>query len=228
MAKILLVDDNKDTLYIIGKILRKHSYEVLECKDGIETLEAAKTFNPDLILLDIRMPRMDGYETCARLKSDIRTKNIPIIIQTATAMDVPDKVRGLNLGATDYVTFPINFDELIARIKTQLRIQELEKEVREAERLKAISEIVLTMHHEINNPLSVIQGWTQMLIVKNASDKETIEALEKIEKSALRIKDVVQKMTRITKPAKTDIYDGGDAMIDLDQSSLSPHPQPGK
>lgn len=220
MAKILLVDDNKDTLYIIGKILRKHSYEVIECSDGIETLEAAKTSNPDLILLDIRMPRMDGYETCVKLKADIRTKNIPIIIQTATALDVPDKIRGLNSGATDYVTFPINFDELLARIQTQLRIQELEKEVREAERLKAISEIVLTMHHEINNPLSVIQGWTQMLIEKKTVDKETLEALEKIAKSTSRIKDVVQKMTQITKPTTTDTYDGANAMIDLEQSSL--------
>ncbi|MGR3178758.1 MAG: response regulator [Candidatus Anammoxibacter sp.] len=220
MAKILLVDDNKDTLYILGKVLRKHSYEVHECNDGIETLEAVKTFKPDLILLDIRMPKMDGYETCARLKSDIRTKNIPIIIQTATAMGVPDKVRGLDLGATDYITFPVNFDELLARVKTQLRIQELEKELRESERLKAISEIVLTMHHEINNPLSVIQGWTQMLIEKKTVDKETLEALEKIAKSALRIKDVVQKMTRITKPTTTDTYDGENTMIDLEQSSL--------
>lgn len=218
MAKILLVDDNEYTLYILGRILRKNSFEVKECRDGIETLEAVKIFNPDLILLDIRMPRMDGYETCARLKSDERTRNIPIIIQTATASDIPDKIRGFNLGATDYVTFPINFNELLARVNTQLRIRELEKELRESERLKVISEIVLTMHHEINNPLAVIQGWTQILLTNNTLDKKTIDGLKNIEKSTLRINEVIRKLTQITKTVRTSTFYEDNSMIDLDQS----------
>lgn len=221
MAKILVVDDNNDTLYILGRILRNNSYEVLECRDGVEALEAVKMFKPNLILLDIRMPRMDGYETCMRLRSEEETKTIPIIIQTATATDVPAKIRGFDMGATDYIVFPINFNELLARISTQLRIQKLEVELRETERLKVLNETAWTMQHEINNPLAVIHGWTQILLGKTSLDKETINGLEKIKISALRIKEVVQKLTRITRYVKTHTFGGSDDMIDVDQADSS-------
>ena len=121
MEKILLADDNEDTLYIIGHILKDNSYEVIECKDGVEAFKKAKIDNPDLILLDILMPNMGGFETCKKLMSDIQTKNIPIIFQSATVPVVPDEIKGLGITEKDYFTFPINFDELLARVNEKLR-----------------------------------------------------------------------------------------------------------
>lgn len=221
MKKILLAEDNEDTLYVMARVLRKNSFEVIECMDGLEAFEKAKIHKPDLVIVDVRMPKMDGFKACAKLKSDKQTKDIPVIIQSATYFDVPNKVKGLELGANDYLSVPINFDELLARINTQLRIKRLENELKDVERLKAINETIRTMHHEINNPLAIIQGWVQILPLNSSLDKETINGLKKIEKSTLRIKEVLQKLSHITKPVKTLIFDGNDTMIDIDQSDSS-------
>lgn len=213
----MLVNDNEDTLYIIGHVLKKNSFEVIECRDGQETLEKVKTCKPDLILMDILMPKKDGFETCAHLKADQHTKDIPIIIHSATLSDISSKIRSLNIGANDYLTFPFNFDELLARINVQLRIKRLESELREAERLNALNETIWTLHHEINNPLAVILGWVQVLL-KECPSKEVIDTLKKIEASALRIEEVVKKLTKIDKYVKTISYNGGHTMIDVDRS----------
>lgn len=214
----MLVDDNEDTLYIIGRVLKKSSFEIIECRDGLETLEKVKTCKPDLILLDIVMPKTDGFEICAHLKADPHTKDIPIIIHSATLSDISSKIRGLNVGANDYLTFPMNFNELLARINVQFRIKTLEAELRESERLNALNETVWTLHHEINNPLAVILGWAQLLLKKHSLGKEIIDALNKIEVSALKIEEVVKKLTNITRCVKTTSYNGGHNMIDVDSS----------
>lgn len=121
MTKILLADDNEDTLYIIGHILKDNSYEVIECRDGVEAFEKAKIDKPDLILLDILMPRMCGFETCKKLMADKQTKDIPIIFQSAVVKVIPDEIKGLGITKKDYFTFPINFDELLARVNEKLR-----------------------------------------------------------------------------------------------------------
>ena len=120
MAKILLVDDNEDTLYIIGHILKDNSHEVIECKDGIEAFEKARIDKPDLVLLDVLMPKMCGFETCIKLKTDKQTKDIPVIFQSATVPVIPDEIKGLGITEKDYFTFPINFGELLVRIDEKL------------------------------------------------------------------------------------------------------------
>ena len=118
--KILIVDDEMDTLLPLKISLKGEDYNVIGVLNGYEAIDKAKNEMPDLILLDLMMPEMDGYEVCARLKKDPRTKNIPIIILTARDA-VRDKVKGLDIGADDYVTKPFNMNELKARIKTALR-----------------------------------------------------------------------------------------------------------
>lgn len=219
MSKILVANDNEDTLYLVGEILRNNSFEVIECRDGVEALELVNIHKPDLILLDIKMPRMDGFETCKKLKSDKKTQSIPIIIQSAAYLDSSNKVKGLELGANDYVTFPINSKELLARVNTQLRIKRLEMELRETENLKTINQTTRALHHEINNPLAIILGWTHVLLKKDHLNNETIDSLNKIETSAIRIKEVMRKLSNITKYVKTTSYEGGPDMIDIKQSA---------
>ncbi len=115
--KILIVDDEKNIVDIIAFNLKKEGYTVIQAADGEEGLEKVFTENPDLILLDIMMPKLDGYEVCKKIREK---KNTPIIMLTARAEEV-DKVLGLELGADDYVTKPFGVRELMARVKANLR-----------------------------------------------------------------------------------------------------------
>ncbi len=115
--KILIVDDEKNIVDIIAFNLKKEGYQVIKAADGEEGVKKAMEENPDLILLDIMMPKMDGYEACKKIREK---KNTPIIMLTARAEEL-DKVLGLELGADDYVTKPFGVRELMARVKANLR-----------------------------------------------------------------------------------------------------------
>lgn len=123
-ARILIVDDTAVNRKVLGAILRKESWEILEAADGGEALERAREVHPDLILLDIMMPVKDGYEVCEELKHDPATADIPIIFLSALG-EASDKIRGLELGAVDFLTKPVNRAEVVARVRAHLRLGEL-------------------------------------------------------------------------------------------------------
>lgn len=125
--KILIVDDEKNIADIIAFNLKKEGYQVIKAGDGEEGVKMAMEENPDLILLDIMMPKMDGYEACKKIREK---KNTPIIMLTARAEEL-DKVLGLELGADDYVTKPFGVRELMARVKANLRKTVIREEVAE-------------------------------------------------------------------------------------------------
>jgi two-component system alkaline phosphatase synthesis response regulator PhoP len=118
--KIMIVDDEMATLLPLKRSLESEDYLVLEAYDGYEAIKRAKTEMPELIILDIMLPGMDGIEVCSQLKKDVLTAKIPIIMLTAKD-EVRHKVKGLEIGADDYVTKPFNLNELKARIKSVLR-----------------------------------------------------------------------------------------------------------
>jgi len=126
--KIFIVDDNLVNRKLLTAILKKEGYDLLEAEDGEEAIELAFREMPDLILLDIMMPKKDGYEVCVELKGDDRTANIPIIFLSAKTQ-TEDKIKGLDLGGADYVTKPFDRGEVLARVKAQLKIAGLTKEV---------------------------------------------------------------------------------------------------
>jgi two-component system, cell cycle response regulator len=137
-GRILVVDDNQDNIEIIATRLRYRGYEILEAADGFRALAIVRESAPDLILLDVMLPDIDGYEIARRIKGDPALPFIPIILVTARD-STEDKVLGLDAGADDYLTKPINFPELEARVRSMLRIKrlqdELEEKNRELERL---------------------------------------------------------------------------------------------
>src|SRR5436190_3439083 len=116
---LLIVDDNVTNLKVAVEHLKAYSYTILTSSNGEAGLERAQLTQPDLILLDIKMPGIDGVETCRRLKANPATNTIPVIFMTALG-DSQDKVRGLEAGAVDYVTKPIEAAELLARGQTHL------------------------------------------------------------------------------------------------------------
>src|SRR6266436_6965099 len=127
--RILIVDDQPMNVDILKTRLAVHGYELLTATDGAEALEVACAQQPDLILLDIMMPRIDGIEVCQRLKADTSLPFMPIIMVTAKA-DSKDIVAGLEAGADEYLTKPVDQVALVARVKSVLRIKQLHDQVR--------------------------------------------------------------------------------------------------
>ncbi|MDR9417642.1 response regulator transcription factor [Gracilimonas sp.] len=126
---ILVVDDEKDLLDLIEYNLKKEGFDVLKAENGKEGIQIAKEHNPDLVLMDIMMPKMDGMEAVEKMRSDDQLKSIPIIFLTARS-DEKTEVEGLNKGGDDYITKPISTTKLISRIKAVMRrFDETEEEV---------------------------------------------------------------------------------------------------
>lgn len=123
--KILVVDDEEMNLKLIETLLKTWGYSYETARNGLEALEKAHADPPDLILLDIMMPKMDGYETCRKLKEDSATKNIPVVMLTALA-DRESRLKGLEAGAIDFISKPFDYTELMARVKNLLRIKQFE------------------------------------------------------------------------------------------------------
>jgi DNA-binding NtrC family response regulator len=141
--QILLVDDNATNLQVLYQTLDGHGYRLLAARNGRDALSIAQRAVPDLILLDVMMPEMDGFETCARLKADARTSEIAVIFLSALS-EASDRVRGLELGAVDFVNKPFQAEEVLARVRTHLTIRDLQKQLRKR-------------NHELEHELSVAQ-----------------------------------------------------------------------
>ncbi len=127
--QILLVDDNPTNLQVLFQTLDGRGYRLLAARSGKDAITVAERVAPDLILLDVMMPELDGFETCARLKRDPRTRNAAVVFLSART-DASDKVRGLDLGAVDFINKPFQAEEVIARVRTHLTIRDLQQELR--------------------------------------------------------------------------------------------------
>src|SRR3712207_5309535 len=125
---ILVVDDTPTNLEVLFNFLTDSGFKILVAEDGESAIQKAKYASPDLILLDIIMPGIDGFETCRRLKANESTRDIPVIFMTALSETV-DKVRGLQVGAVDYITKPLQQEEVLARVQTHLHLRNLTKQL---------------------------------------------------------------------------------------------------
>ena len=132
-ASLLIVDDAPANLGVVVDHLSERGFRVLIALDGEEAVERASFSQPELILLDVNMPGMDGFETCRRLKADPRTSHIPVIFMTV-ADDIDDMVEGFDAGGIDYVTKPVRIDEMMARINVHLRMRAMTRTLVEKNR----------------------------------------------------------------------------------------------
>jgi len=131
-AKILAAEDAPDEARVLIDFLGAQGYTVIQAADGEEAIIKARVERPDLLLLDVRMPGLDGFQVCERLKSDPATADIPIFMLTGAGA-IDDRVRGLGLGAEDYLTKPYDFEELAARIAARMRNKRSTDALREAQ-----------------------------------------------------------------------------------------------
>src|SRR5262245_38182870 len=166
-ASVLLVDDNPDNLSLLAGILRERGYQTRMATSGRWALESVRVARPDVIMLDVSMPEMDGYEVCRRLKSDPATKDIPVIFISALDAAV-DKVKAFQQGGIDYLTKPFQAEEVVARTENHLKTQALQKELelRNAELKKRNDDLVaahqaITQHRQTEESLQQenVQLW---------------------------------------------------------------------
>ena len=215
---ILVVDDNRDMLHLFTKILETHGYNVVAAESGNEALGMACKNPPDLILLDLAMPKMDGYAVCRKLKESNKTGMIPVIMVTCRST-MKDKIQGLETGADDYITKPIHYVELLARVESLMKIKELHERLIETQKLEMLAQIAVSVNHEINNPLCAITANAEMLrMTLENPDEAVLQKITTILKEVERIKQVVNKLSRATKVISMD-YISGIKMLDLDRSS---------
>ncbi len=125
---ILIVDDNPQNIQVLGNIIENGDYELAIATNGEDALDLLQVEKPDLVLLDIMMPEMDGYEVCKKIKENKKTKDIPVIFLTAKR-ELDDLIKAFNVGGVDYVTKPFNADELLARVKTHVELKKAREEI---------------------------------------------------------------------------------------------------
>jgi DNA-binding response OmpR family regulator len=189
--QILLVDDNATNLQVLYQTLDGRGYKLLVAKDGEGALTIVNKANPSLILLDIMMPGIDGYEVCRRLKDDPATRDIPVIFLSALN-DTKDKVKGLDLGAVDYVSKPFQPEEVIARVNTHLTISNLKKSL--AEKNKALGEANDLLEERVRQRTAELASFND--VYERFVPREFLNLLEK--KSILEIRpgdQIKQEMT---------------------------------
>ncbi len=164
-----------------------------------------KSFKPDILLLDVMMDVIDGYKVAEHLKGNDKTKFIPIIMITAKS-ETSDKIKGINCGIDDYLTKPFNSQELLARIRSLLDKREYSDQFVEGEKVKTLRDVVASVNHEINNPLTSVLIAVESLILKFKGDEDTIDRLKLIEVNSLRIKDIIARLERIQRVVTKEYY----------------------
>ncbi len=214
--KVLIVEDEKDTSFILDKLLTKNGYEVVIAHNGQEALEVLKDYLPKIILADWTMPVMDGLELCNILKADEKYKLIYFLMLTARA-SLKDRITGLDVGADDFLVKPVENQELLARIRTGIRIHNLQNELKNIEHDKAVIEMACTIGHKINNPLSSLIMSVQNLQeeLEQQAKKSFKEDLIVIKESIERIKILANDLTHLQNPEMTD-YTDTNKMLKLD------------
>jgi two-component system sensor histidine kinase/response regulator len=183
-ANVLVVDDTIENLQLLSSMLSEHGYEVRPVTNGQQALQAARSYPPGVVLLDIKMPEMDGYEVCRHLKQTEELREIPVIFVTALGSSI-DKVKAFEAGGADYVTKPFQVDEVLARVKVQMALRESRRQLvesferlRELERLR--DDLVQMVIHDMRSPLAALMTLLE-LVQRDASCKLGKRAAEDLQ-----------------------------------------------
>ncbi len=217
--KILVVDDVSKNIQVIGSMLMQQAYDVSFAKSGQEALSLLRKTKYDLILLDILMPGMDGFEVCRLIRENTSTAEIPIIFLTARS-DIDSVIRGFELGAQDYLTKPFKTEELLARVKTQVELKKQKEQLENIndlleqkviERTQALQKayqqlgilenaknnFLSLISHELRTPLNILNGFSEIL-EESLTEPDHLEALEHIRTSTEKLINLSETALLIT------------------------------
>jgi len=220
MKKILIIDDLPENIFILQDRLTQEGYDVITAYGGTEGLEKAYSTLPNLILLDVMMPDMNGFEVCKTLVNDERTKHIPVILVTAKA-GAEDTREGLEAGAFDYIKKPFNRIELMARVKSALKLSEANQQLLEIEKQTTYIATIVTANHKIKQPLTLLS--LSSAAIKKELDKEgftkesILSRIKYIDAAIKEISNVLGKLNSISRPILSD-YAKNVKMIRVDET----------
>ena len=209
---ILAVDDTPDNLQLLAGMFKEQGYRIRPVPSGALALQAARSEPPDLILLDVTMPEMDGYEVCERLKADEKLKDIPVIFISALN-EIMDKVKAFQAGGGDYVTKPFQFEEVLARVETHLRLRGLQFEIegqnrqlqesydrmRELESLR--DNLIHMIVHDLRSPLTAAKGFLQLLDMTEGQNlsKNARECIQKVSDATETLIEMVSALLDVSR-----------------------------
>ena len=206
-GNILVVDDVPDNLRFLSATLTRRGYEVRSAINGAMALIGARTTLPDLVLLDIMMPEIDGYKVCEQLKADPQTRDIPVIFLSALD-EVVDKIKAFEVGGVDYITKPFQVEEVLARVENQLTIRKLQRQLqqknRELERSNQdleqsnqdLEQFAHVVSHDLQQPLQSIITSADLLALGclSADDDEARQYIDFIKTSSFRMSQLIQDL----------------------------------
>src|SRR5258708_4074819 len=201
VPKILVVDDQPINVQLLQRKLEREGMKVISALSGHEAIEKIGKKRPDLILLDMMMPDMDGLEVCQFLQANPETKSIPVIFVTARASK-EGKLEGLAVGAVDYITKPIDLDETLARVQTQLRfaainreLVDLQRRLSEARRAATIGAVTQGIAHNLNNLLGVDSGYIDLIKAYSEKPEQVLKNATQAEQAVNRIATLIKQLS---------------------------------
>jgi two-component system sensor histidine kinase/response regulator len=200
---ILIVDDTPANLRLLSQMLIARGYKVRPVLNGVRALAAVRSTLPDLILLDIMMPEMNGYEVCKRLKADEQTRDIPIIF--ISALDATeDKVRAFTAGGVDYVTRPFQSEEVLARVETHLSLRNLQKSLQQE--IAELDAFAHTVAHDLKNPLGLLIGYGGVLAeeLADTQNKTVQECVDAIVRTGAKMTTIIKELLLLAGVRKID------------------------
>ncbi|MEC8624365.1 MAG: response regulator [Bdellovibrionota bacterium] len=203
--KILIVDDVQKNVQVLGTLLKNEHYSLVIAQNGKEARERAVKIKPDIILLDINMPGMDGIEVCRVLKESVETKEVPVIFLTAQNTTI-SKVKGFTVGAADYIEKPYDPAELLARVATHLEIKFSREQIAKDSKLKATLKAHGILAHEVYNPLTAIMGnldMMRMMVESGSINKDKLSTF--IKRSLEGCQSIVEKVESLKSLKDKDI-----------------------
>ncbi|MCP4359006.1 MAG: hybrid sensor histidine kinase/response regulator [Chloroflexi bacterium] len=203
-ANILIVDDTPANLRLLAGILTDAGYQVRPARDGRIALTAAQSIPPDLILLDIMMPDIDGYEVIRRLKADERTRDIPVIFISALD-DVHDKIKSFSLGGVDYITKPFQAEEVLARVKSHITIHRLQQDLRD--QVAELDAFAHTVAHDLKNPLAFIVSIADLMRMQyeDSVPPDLLALLQKVQNASYRGVNIIDELLLLASVRKQDV-----------------------
>ena len=208
MNRILAIDDKQDNLIAVSALLKAliKKCSVITAMTGPLGIEKAVLEHPDVILLDIKMPDMDGYEVCRRLKSDERTSHIPIIMLTAIKTDADSRIKGLDLGADAFLSKPIDAAELAAQVNVMLRIKKAEDALRQERdelksRAKELENFAFTVSHDLKAPLLNLGGYSSLLMKRYSDrlDEQGRHYLDVLQRNVTRMEEFIKDLLELSR-----------------------------
>lgn len=215
-STLLIVDDNPTNLELLLDTLKDSGFKVLVARDGPSTFQRLGHALPDLILLDVLMPGMNGFEVCRKLKENKETREIPVIFMTSLD-DTGNKIKGFQAGAVDYVTKPFQQEEVLARVATHLSLRRLQQQLQQKnvelaranveleERNQELDTFAQTVAHELKNPLGLVMGFAEIIAREAPLPDDLRRLLEVIAKSGRKMRIIINELLLLAGMRKVEV-----------------------